>query len=189
MRIDGGAHPLAALAGTHRALVRTSRALGLPGPCPDIWGIAIRVLGAGDGTAPERDDADVLLATTGSGVVGRHVLVPVLRPAKRTFTSLLPFESPLGDQFLLGARPVVGDADSPGDRLDLIAAGVGGTWGTIGEVIIGAPLPEAEGQALRFSPWSPPRDIQLSGWINSLRRPAYVASQHERPDTGPAPRA
>lgn len=85
--------------GEHPVLVRRSRAVGLPAPLPDIHGVAVRLPGGGDSAA----DADVLLATTGWGPLGRFLLAP-RREALRPMTTLMPYRTPRGP-VLLGARP------------------------------------------------------------------------------------
>ena len=71
-------------AGTDHVAVRFSRSLGLPAPCPDILGLALRIP-----TQPG-SFGDVLLATTGTGLLGRYVLLPARRRGLRTYTSLFP---------------------------------------------------------------------------------------------------
>jgi hypothetical protein len=75
--------------GLDRAVVRTSRAAGLPQWMPDVHGLAIRVRSEGQ-------ISDILLATTGSGPLGRYVLRPVRRPDGAFYGSLLPYRSPAG---------------------------------------------------------------------------------------------
>jgi hypothetical protein len=57
-------------AGTNHVAVRLSRSLGLPAPRSDILSMALRIA-----TQPNHF-GDVLLATTGTGVLGRYVLLP-----------------------------------------------------------------------------------------------------------------
>jgi hypothetical protein len=80
-------------------LVRRSRAVGLPGALPDVHGMAIRV--------PLPDQVppygDVLLASTGFGLLSRFLLVPTWEPGARPLTTLLPYRSPAGP-LLLGIR-------------------------------------------------------------------------------------
>jgi hypothetical protein len=57
-------------AGTNQVAVRLSRSLGLPAPHPDVLGMALRIP-----TQPGQF-GDVLLATTGTGLLGRYVLLP-----------------------------------------------------------------------------------------------------------------
>ncbi|HEX6760319.1 MAG TPA: hypothetical protein VF086_18225 [Propionibacteriaceae bacterium] len=88
-------------AGTDHVVVRFSRSLGLPAPRPDILGLALRIL-----TKPGQF-GDVLLATTGTGHIGRYVLLPARRHGPRAYTSLFPFRS-LAGPLLLAAIPTAG---------------------------------------------------------------------------------
>ena len=82
-------------------LVRRSRAAGLPSALPDVHGLAIRV------PLPDQEPpyGDVLLASTGFGLLTRFLLVPTWQPGSRPLTTLLPYRSPAGP-LLLGAREV-----------------------------------------------------------------------------------
>ena len=53
----------------------------------------------------------------------------------------------------------------------------------LAEVVLGDPLPAAEGQALRFDIWANRALLEPLGRLNRLRRRAYRASQAARPDT------
>jgi hypothetical protein len=88
-------------AGTDHVAVRFSRSLGLPAPCPDILGLALRIP-----TQPG-SFGDVLLATTGTGLLGRYVLLPARRRGLRTYTSLFPYRT-LAGPLLLAAIPTAG---------------------------------------------------------------------------------
>lgn len=83
--------------GDEPVLVRESRSVGLPGPLPDIQGLAVRV------TNPDGSPGDLLLASTGWGRLGRFVLVPSATTYGRPMTTLFPYRSPAG-ALLLGAR-------------------------------------------------------------------------------------
>src|SRR5690348_12195756 len=72
--IAGGDHPLHVLAGTHDAIVRTSRGIGLPEPLPDLHGVAVKLLNAHGAGAHQ----DLLLVSSATAVGARHLLVPVL---------------------------------------------------------------------------------------------------------------
>ena len=76
--------------GDDRAQVRLSRAVGLPAAWPDVLGLAMRVFGDDGGMA------DVLLATTGAGPVGRFALHAGRRPERMFFGSLLPYRTTAG---------------------------------------------------------------------------------------------
>ena len=77
-------------AGTDHVAVRLSRSLGLPAPRPDILGLAVRI------PTELGQFGDVLLATTGTGLLGRYVLLPTRRSGLRAYTSLFPYKTPVG---------------------------------------------------------------------------------------------
>ena len=148
--------------GEDEALVRVSRALGLPESLPDIHGLAIRVEPAGR-------PADLLLASTGLGRVTRFVLTAAKRPSGRPLTSLLPYRSPRGP-LLVAAAP-----DSP-RTFDLLWAGPVGPWHRFGRLELG----EAHGDDLQVS--FDPVLNQLPGlsqydWVRRLREPSYWAAR------------
>lgn len=84
--------------GEDEAVVRLSRAIGLPAAWPDIHGLALRL---GTPEAP----ADLLFASTGRGWAGRFLLTAGRRPEDRPMTTLLPYRTAHGP-VLLGAFPV-----------------------------------------------------------------------------------
>ena len=88
-------------AGTDHVAVRFSRSLDLPAPRPDILGMALRIA-----TQPGQF-GDVLLATTGTGLLGRYVLLPTCRYGLRAYTSLFPYRT-LAGPLLLAAIPTAG---------------------------------------------------------------------------------
>jgi hypothetical protein len=88
-------------AGTDHVAVRISRSVGLPAPRPDILGMALRIA-----TQPGQF-GDVLLATTGTGLLGRYVLLPTRRHGLRAYTSLFPYRT-LAGPLLLAAIPTAG---------------------------------------------------------------------------------
>ncbi|HEX6757218.1 MAG TPA: hypothetical protein VF086_02225 [Propionibacteriaceae bacterium] len=88
-------------AGTDHVAVRLSRSLGLPAPRPDILGLAVRI------PTELGQFGDVLLATTGTGLLGRYVLLPARRHGLRANTSLFPYQT-LAGPLLLAAIPTAG---------------------------------------------------------------------------------
>lgn len=89
-------------AGRDAALVRTSKAVGLPGTWPDVLGLAVRIACRGRVT-------DLLLATTGWRPFTRFLLRPARNPDGAFYGSLLPYRSAAGP-LSLGA--VAMDKDS-----------------------------------------------------------------------------
>ena len=104
--------------GEDEAVVRLSRAIGLPAVLPDIHGLALRL---------RVDDApgDLLFASTGRGRAGRFLLTAGRRPEDRPMTTLLPYRTSLGP-VLLGAFPV-----APG-TYELCWARGAGAWHDFG---------------------------------------------------------
>jgi hypothetical protein len=145
-------------AGEDEALVRVSRAIGLPQSLPDIHGLALRI-------DPDGSPADLLLASTGLGRLSRFFLTPAKKPTGRPLTSLLPYRSPRG-ALLVAAVP-----DSP-RTFELLWAGPIGPWHRFGRLELG----EARGDDLQVS--FDPILNQLPGlsqydWVRRLREPAY----------------
>jgi len=99
--------------GPHPCLVRWSRATGLRDG-PDVEGLAVRVQGAAAG--------DVLLASTGTGVVSRHLLTLRTRRQHGPLTTLLPLSTARGP-LLLRLDPVTGDDPPSAYRLFVSAPG------------------------------------------------------------------
>ncbi len=155
--------------GRDRAVVRTSRAAGLPRYLPDIHGLAIGIRGAGQAT-------DILLATTGRGPLGRFLLRPVRRPDGAFHGSLLPYRSPGGPIFL-GAQPA-GD-----DTWTLLWAAGRGAW-----------VPFAR---LRRDDAPDDTDVSFDPTLHGvpgltqydalarLRSPAYRSARRSRGESGP----
>lgn len=176
VHVDEGPHPLDALTGTHRAIVRTSRGAGLPASLPDVHGVALRLLGA-PGSDGSGDDSvlDLPLASAGDGRVSRHLLRPGRDPFRPTYSSLAPYADGAGDRFVVGARFRT-FAD-----LELLVARPPGPWRPVGSVHLGAALADDAAEALGFDPFTCPPSIEPVGLVNELRRPAYRASQARRP--------
>jgi hypothetical protein len=155
----------------HEGLVRYSRSVGLPDRWPDVLGLALRIHAPGG-------DQDLLMASSASPPFGRHLLVPGRRFAGRTLSSLAPFAVD-GRASIISAVPV--GEPAPGARVLLRAADPTGEWRDLGEVDVGARLPESEDAALRFSVENTGAGIRPLGAINRLRPPAYRLSQTARP--------
>lgn len=142
-------------------IVRTSRAVGLPAPVPDIRGLAFRV------PSPGRP-ADILLASTGLGLVSRFVLT-ARRESGGPLSSLLPYRSPDGP-LLLGAR------SDGGTGFDLLWASLAGGWRRFGHLAVGGQ--EAPDQPIRFDPvHNVPPGLRQYAWVERLRSPAYATAR------------
>lgn len=162
------------------ASVRLSRGVGLPAPLPDVLGVAVKLHDA-DGRGGEQD---LLFASSASGPLLHHLLVPVRGFAAHTYSTSLPYRA--GERLLvLGVRS--GDdagsdeAEAEGWRFELLAAPILGRWRRVGELVLGAPLPRGESERLRFNPWNATSGLRPAGRLNALRDSAYRASQSTRP--------
>jgi hypothetical protein len=152
--------------GRDEALVRVSRAIGLPQSLPDIHGLALRV-------EPEGRPADLLLASTGLGRLSRFLLTPARKPSGRPLTSLLPYRSPRGP-LLLAATP-----ESPGSlelleprSFELLWAGPIGPWHRFGRLEFGPP--HGDDLPVSFDPiLNPLPGLSQYAWVTRLREPAY----------------
>jgi hypothetical protein len=164
--------PALAPGAEHRAIVRISRAIGLPASLPDIDGIGLRlpdVYGAGR-------HQDFLLATSAAGPFFQHLLLPQVAE-RQPYSSLLLYRIG-GDIRLVGAI-------RDGERsFKLAVAPLRGGWRPIGELTLGSALPAAYTEQLAFNPWNTGGGIMPFGPLMGLRRAAYRGSQRGRGLTG-----
>jgi hypothetical protein len=150
--------------GEEEAVVRVSRAIGLPDICPDIHGLAVRL---GSPGAP----ADLLFASTGRGRASRFLLTAGWGPQDRPMTTLLPYRTSLGP-VLLGAFPVAPDA------YELCWARGAGTWHLFGVLELGDPAPSGE---ISFDPVrNRLRGLDQYPAVTRLREPAYRSARRSR---------
>lgn len=165
----------------YSCVVRASYSVGTGPERADIEGLALRVLGGG----PDEVVADLLFASTGVGVVGRHVLVLRRAGEHDAMTTLLPVRSENGPLYLR-IDPV--DASSrpwPSDYRLSWALGLG-QWRSAGTLAVrwGEPFDAPE----RFDPI----EFPLPGTtqypvITALREPAYRLSRLAWPRAGRLP--
>jgi hypothetical protein len=148
--------------------VRLSRSVGLPARLPDILGLAVRV------PVTAGRVGDVLLATTGTGSIGRFVLRPARDPHGAAYTTLLPYRTPSGPM-VLAAFPVT----SAPAVFELAWARWTGPWNAFATL-------EMEGPAGLDSAWpfDPVRNLlpglEAYDWASRLREPSYAASRRAR---------
>jgi hypothetical protein len=155
--------------GSDRVLVRLSRATGLPGFLPDTLGLAVRVP-RGDG-----GHGDLLLATTGTGALGRFVLRPTRRPG-RPYGSLMPYRSPTGP-LLLAALPLAED----GTRFELACSALRGAWSSFAVLEVQSDWDDAPDAPLTFDPvLNQLPGLESYSWAAQLRRFSYAASRRAR---------
>ena len=177
--------PLLERPGSHPAVVRLSRSIGLPHPLPDIHGLTVRLV---DAHGPGRHQ-DFPLATSGDGPLLHHLLLPT-----RGFSSL-PYSSVLlyrigPDLRLVGAR-VSGASRGGGTDFDRLLAAIAdgdasfelamasplGRWQPVGGLSLGERVPTFEAERIRFNPWNTGGGIRPVGPLMGLRAGAYRGSQ------------
>jgi len=170
----------------YAALVRFSRALGLPRPLPDLLGLSIRVFdvyGAGR-------HQDLLLVSSADWPIVHHLFLPAGDVQQRPYSSASTYRAG-ARRVLLGA---LAHPASPGGtgatelerarsaaatgrlRFRLAVAAPLGRMRPVGELHVGAPLPPAA-DALRFSPLNAGPGLEPVGVVNGMRRYAYPMSQ------------
>ncbi|MEO5665819.1 MAG: hypothetical protein ABIR39_21330 [Nocardioides sp.] len=154
--------------GEDLALVRQSRAIGLPPPVPDIHGLAIRVPTEGG------RHGDLLFASTGLGRLTRFTLTAARSPLRRPLTTLLPYRTPVG-AVLLSA--VFRDQS----RVELAWAIRSGVWHPFADLSLHtdpsdeADIPVSFDPVRNVLPGLEPYD-----WVRRLREPSYATARQSR---------
>ncbi len=159
--------------------VRLSRATGLPRPWPDIHGLALRV----PASAPHRNaPADLLFAGTGDSALGRFLLAPRLRADAGPLTTLLPYQSVDGPLLLrlVPERGLRKDDRVPARYALSYAVGLG-QWRPVGEVIVGALLPEPIDRVRHDPVLNLLPGVRQYGFVARLRAPSYRAARTVAP--------
>jgi hypothetical protein len=151
--------------GDHDAIVRFSRSIGLPRALPDLLGLSLRVI---DAYGPDRHQ-DFLMVTSVDAPILHHVFLPAYDVRARPYSSSLPYRAG-GERFIVGAVP------RPRGTFDLAVAALEGRFAPVGEIRIGAQLPE-EADAIPFNPFNTGGGLEPVGLLNQLRRKAYPMSQ------------
>ncbi|MGN6578093.1 MAG: hypothetical protein ACTHKG_20670 [Nocardioides sp.] len=155
-------------AGDDQVLVRQSRAVGLPRPAPDIFGLALRVPVGGGGRG------DLLFASTGLGRLTRFTLTAALSPYGRPMTTLLPYRTPAG--------PVVLAAVFRDERTVSLAWALrAGRWHPFAELSLEeTPVDEADAPVS----FDPVRNalpgLEIYPWVRRLREPSYATARRSR---------
>src|SRR5687768_7658726 len=171
----------------HDAIVRFSRAVGLPDGLPDLLGMAIKLPDLyGTGW-----DQDWLMVTSGTDPVSRHLLLPARNLLGRPYSTILPYRRPGGSVTFAakatdGARArslneLVAEVQGGRVEFEFTVAPEGGDHVRLGTLkLLGvSATPE---RPLRFNPWNSSSELRPSGALNELRRETYAASQKARPD-------
>jgi hypothetical protein len=181
--------PLALLEGTvlakpgsYRAIVRLSRAFGLPLARPDVHGLAIRLLDAGGTCWPQ----DLLLATVRRTRSGKDAAMRTAR-YEPAFSSLLRLGVPRGVVVVRAfpAQPMPDDAtahagDATGLAFELAAGVPRGDVQPVGRVTLGSPRSAEFDADLHFSVANDGGGLRAIGTLNVARRIIYRASQFGR---------
>ena len=176
--------PLLDEPGTHPAVVRFSRSVGLPDALPDVLGVGVRVLDAHGPGAHQ----DLLFDSTSPLPFARRLPLPTYDLLGSAYGSLTPYEL-AGRRHLLWVLP---DASAPstrsldqlagrgdGTRLRLAVSSAHGSPREVAVLELGSTSPG--GRQIRFSPDVTGGGIRPAGWLQDLRRSAYRAS-HVGPD-------
>ena len=174
----------------YAAIVRFSRATGVPEPLPDILGLAISITDLyGRGR-----HQDFLLATSADAPLLHHALLPAPRGFfGSSFSSILPYR--FGPKIrLVGAEPAseperyrrgalaqLVDTAERGDlAFRLTLAPIGGRAAPVADIRVGERLPDELADRLAFTPWNTGDAIRPTGPLMGLRRSAYRGSQRGR---------
>lgn len=170
----------------HRAVVRLSRAIGLPPGMPDILGIGLRLV---DLYGPGRHQ-DLLLVSSGSGPLIRHAFLPGTRGFfGHSFSTLLPYSVDGRARMIALAPPPrqerLRTLDSlrwaaPGTTYSLRLASLTGGWEEVAELEIGEQRPDREAEELELNPWNTGGGLRPTGPAMGMRGPAYEGSQQGR---------
>lgn len=201
---DASGVPWLDSAGDDDVVVRLSRGGGLPAWAPDVHGLALR----------HTDDGrrvDVLLSSTGSAPLARHVLAPRRALGGGTYTCLLPYRGPRGPVMLaarpsppraLPAEPAAIARELAAEPWRVVLAwadGVAGRWRTFARLVVGGPPATSDAsrpsradvadarpdQPVRFDPLHAPPGLTAYPWVAALREPAYAAARAAVPLPAP----
>ena len=154
--------------GEDDVLVRQSRAIGLPDPVPDIFGLAVRV------PVGPADHGDLLFATTGRGRLTRYTLTAARSPYDRPLTTLLPYRTESGPVLLSACY-------FDPTTVELSWALRSGTWHHFADLCLREDAVDEPDALISFDPV----ENQLPGlefydWVQRLREPAYQAARWSR---------
>jgi hypothetical protein len=191
--------------GSDEGIARISRSAGFPDGWPDVWGLAVRL----DPPLAASGVADLMLATSFSGRVPRHVLA-LRRGLRAPLTCVLPYRTQSGGMVMIGvAEP---SPELPGHQeqlaahlarhhltLTLAAAAQGHAWQPFGTLTVGGAVlgtgngrdderdDEAQGDAshgdadVSFEPvLNPLPGLELPEPLATIRSRAYAGARAGR---------
>jgi hypothetical protein len=169
---------------------RVSKGVGTAGRVPDIIGLAWKM----PPTTSSADEWDLLLASTGSGLLSRFAIRPVTSWSGASLSSLMPYR--FGEHHWWIRARLVTEIPGPGLSLDSIrnriddggiqfaidqACGTG-PFELVAQLTLNRSLPDDASHDIAFDPTiRTPDDVQLEpGWLTDLRRRAYYRSRQNR---------
>jgi hypothetical protein len=163
------------------AVVRMSRGAGLPAPLPDLLGMAIRLSGIGR-------PVDLLLTTTGRGVLGRMVPFPRC-DAAAFYSSIMGYRSDAGVVRFAAFPDGDGVPSEPGPLADAVARerlrftlqacrGLG-AWRPVARLTLAAPMEHRDPHVRFDAVLNPPPGLLPDGPIARFRAPAYATARVE----------
>ncbi|MFF5505628.1 phosphodiesterase [Streptomyces roseolus] len=169
--------------------MRWSRAAGLPGRLPDGLGLALKVKDAG---GPDRP-LDLLLTSSGSGSLTRHLPLP------RTDALAGPYSSLSGYRFPDRVRVVAAFPDEPGrglpvrpselaaalarrpTRFRICAAARGEPWRPFAVLSVHPAHPVPAPDTVAFDPYAASlADLPPTDRLRTVREAAYAGSRQGR---------
>jgi hypothetical protein len=155
-------------AGEDQVLVRQSRAVGLPSPAPDIFGLAVRV------PTDAGRYGDLLFASTGLGQLTRFTLTASRSPYGRPMTTLLPYRTPAG--------PVLLSAVFEDETTVRLAWAVrSGPWHQFAELWLHEDPVDESDVLVSFDPVrNGLPGLETYDWIRRLREPSYLTAERSR---------
>lgn len=169
-------------------VARVSKGVGTPGALPDLVGLALKM----PPSAFAASAWDVLMVSSGSGLLTRFSLRPALSWGPQSLSTLMPYEYD-GKYWWLRAG-LTTDIDAQGLSLDAIrraladgevtfdldqACGTNG-FTPLARVTLTEPMPDD--QSVSFDPTlhAPPGIRLAPGWLTGLRRQSYDRSREGR---------
>ncbi|MDN3297901.1 phosphodiesterase [Streptomyces ficellus] len=178
--------------GLYDVTVRWSRAAGLPRGLPDALGLALRVEDAGGRGAP----LDLLLTSSGSSRLGRHVPRPRYDALAGPYSTLLSYRVG-GQERVIAAFPADARRSLQGDlaalrqelgrepvSFELRAAGGGEPWRAFATLTAESPQPYPERTTPTYDPYTHSLPgLRPTDRLRGLRAASYSGSRHGRTDT------
>ncbi|MET9958275.1 DUF1360 domain-containing protein [Streptomyces sp. NPDC006326] len=176
--------------GRYEAVVRWSRAAGLPGPLPDGMGLAVHVIDAG--TDPPGREFDLLLTSSGTSRFARHLPLPRLRgdvpystltgycfPDRERVIAAFPAER--GRRLPTGGPALTAELRERPVRFRLCAAADGEPWRPFATLTLHPEPPAASRTPHGFDPYGACLpDLRPSPRLRRLRQAAYAGSREGR---------